>query len=165
MCVISGLLSACGNLGFFYGSGIIDQAQKMGVPAYLASNVVWALLTAFLFICNAGYALLLLRRNRTGGNFRRKGTGRNFVYGMLMGVLWMVGFALYGSGARALGPLGPSLGWAILMSTIVLTANLLGIASGEWRGAPASSRPRLVSGLVLLTAAIAGLGYANRAGH
>jgi L-rhamnose-H+ transport protein len=159
ICVVSGLLSACGNLGFAYGQPIIDRAQAAGVPAYLASNVVWALLTAVLFLCNAGYATLLLIRNRTASRFARN--GRYFLFGGLMGVLWMGGFLFYGAGARRLGELGPSLGWAILMSAMVLTANLLGAATGEWKGAPPAASRRLVCGVGLLILAIALLGYAN----
>jgi len=68
---------------------------------------------------------------------------------------------LYGVGARRMGALGVSLGWAILMSTMVLVANLLGLLSGEWQGAPPGSRRRLFQGLGLLLIAIAALGYAN----
>ena len=160
ICVVSGLLSACGNLGFAFGQPIIDRAQAAGVPSYLASNVVWALLTAELFVCNAGYSTVLLIRNRTAVKFGSH--GRYLLFGALMGVLWIGGFLFYGAGARKLGDLGPSLGWAILMSVMVLTANLLGIATGEWRGAPSAALRRLGAGVGLLVLAIALLGYANR---
>jgi len=162
VCVISGILSACGNLGFVYGRDIADRAESSGVPSYLAPNLIWALLTLALFVCNAGYSVLLLRRRGSAVNFTRPGTRAYFLFGMLMGVLWMAGFVLYGFGARQLGELGPSLGWAILMSVMVLAANLLGIATGEWRGAPRSAGRRLAAGLALLIVAIAGLGYANQ---
>jgi L-rhamnose-H+ transport protein len=161
ICVISGLLSACGNLGFAFGQPVIDSAQAAGVPSYLASNVVWALLTAALFICNAAYAILLLLRNRTAANFRLPGTGQYFFFGFLMGAMWMGGFVFYGAGARRLGELGPSLGWAILMSSMVLTANILGIVTGEWKSAPSSATRVLTAGLGLLFIAIVGLGYSN----
>lgn len=161
ICVISGLLSACGNLGFVIGRTIIDKAQSFGVPDYLAPNLVWALTTLALFVCNIGYAGFLLRKNRSGSNFAKTGTAPNFFYGTLVGVLWMGGFFFYGIGARRLGALGPSLGWAILMSTMVLVANVLGIATGEWHGAPPGARGRLGKGLLLLVFAITGLGYAN----
>jgi hypothetical protein len=82
---------------------------------------------------------------------------------MLMGVMWMAGIALYGAGARKLGPLGASLGWGILMSSMVLVANVFGLATGEWTSAPAASKRQLGYGVLLLVLAIAGLGYANAA--
>ncbi len=161
VCVVSGILSACGNIGFVYGAGIVAAAQHAGVPAYLAPNVVWALLTVALFFANAGYAILLLRRKGTTARFRASGSGRCFLLGGLMGALWMTGFVLYGAGARQLGSLGPSLGWAIMMSAMVLAANVLGLATGEWAEAPDASRRQLRTGILLLTMAIAGLAAAS----
>lgn len=48
------------------------------------------------------------------------------------------------------------------MSTMVLVANAQGIATGEWKDAPAGAKQRLFAGLGVLLLAIAGLGYANR---
>jgi L-rhamnose-H+ transport protein len=161
ICILSGLLSACGNLGFAFGEAIYRRAAGPGVPAHLAPNALWPLLTPPLFLCNAGYALFLLRRDGTGRNYRDARSGRNVVFAVLMGVMWMAGMALYGIGANRLGRLGPSLGWSILMSSMVLVANALGVLTGEWRGAPARARLQLAAGLALLLAAITGLGYAN----
>jgi L-rhamnose-H+ transport protein len=161
LCVVSGLLSSCGNLGFVFGAEIIARAQALGAPQHLAPNAVWALMTLALFVANAGYAALLLRRNRTSNLFASPNAGRYTLYGALMGVMWMGGFVFYGPGARALGDLGPSLGWALLMSTMVMAANLLGLLTGEWTGAPAAARRTLAAGLAILLAAIVGLGYSN----
>jgi L-rhamnose-H+ transport protein len=161
ICVLSGLLSACGNLGFAFGAVIYRSAAGPGVPAHLAPNALWPLLTPPLFLCNAGYALYLLRRNRTGRNYLNARSARNGLSAVLMGVLWMAGMALYGIGAHRLGHLGSSLGWAILMSSMVLVANALGVLTREWRPAPSQAKRQLAAGLVLLLVAIAGLGYAN----
>jgi L-rhamnose-H+ transport protein len=127
----------------------------------MASNALWTLLTLPLFLCNAGYAIYLLRKNGTSSNYSGKCAG-NLVLGASMGLLWMAGFALYGAGARKLGDLGPSLGWPIMMSTMVLTANISGLLTREWEGAPHSSKRQLAFGVLLLLVAIAGLGYTNR---
>ncbi len=161
ICIASGVLSACGNLGFVFGAGVAARAQSLGAPSASAGNAVWSLLAIPLFVCNAGYAALLLARNRTIRCYRLPGSGRNFASGLLMGALWMAGMSLYGAGARRMGSMGTSLGWAILMSSMVLVANLLGVAAGEWTGAPAGSRRQLSAGLGLLLAAIALLGYTN----
>lgn len=161
LCVFSGLLSSFGNLGFVFGSEIIEKAQALGAPAHMAPNALWALMTSILFLCNAGFAILLMRRNGTGALLRKPGTGAYYIYGALMGMMWMGGFVFYGPGARALGDLGPSLGWAMLMSTMVMAANLLGLATGEWAGAPGAAKRRLAMGMAVLLAAIVGLGYSN----
>jgi L-rhamnose-H+ transport protein len=162
--IASGLLSACGNLGFAFGSEITERAEQLGVPEALAPNALWTLLTLPLFLCNAVYALLLLRKNDSSARFSEPAAGRNFALGAAMGLLWMSGFALYGAGARKLGDLGPSLGWAILMSTMVLAANLSGLLTGEWNPAPPQSKRQLALGVLLLLVAIAGRGYTNAVG-
>jgi L-rhamnose-H+ transport protein len=78
-----------------------------------------------------------------------------------MGILWMAGFGLYGVGATKLGTLGPSLGFALLMSSMIITANAEGVLTGEWRSAPAQAKRRLAGGILLLILAMAGLGYTN----
>jgi L-rhamnose-H+ transport protein len=115
ICIVSGLLSSCGNLGFAFGGAITERAQLLGVPAPTAPNVLWTLLTFPLFLCNTGFALYLLRRRGSAVKYVVDMT-RNSTLAAMMGVMWMAGIALYGVGARYLGPLGPSLGWAMLMA-------------------------------------------------
>jgi L-rhamnose-H+ transport protein len=158
----STLLSSCGNLGFAFGVEITRRAKQPGTPETLAPNALWTLLALPLFLCNAGYATFLLRKNGSSPNFSGKGAGRNCALGAMMGLLWMSGFALYGAGARRLGELGPSLGWAILMATMVLAAETSGLLTGEWDAAPRPSKRQLAPGVLVLLVAILALGYTNR---
>lgn len=161
LAIASGLLSSCGNLGFAFGDEIRRLAEAHGAQQAMASNALWTLLTLPLFICNGGYAIYLLRKNRTWSNYSAAARRSNFALGASMGLLWMAGFALYGAGARKLGDLGPSLGWAIVMSMMVLAGNLSGLLTREWDAAPRSSKRQLALGVGLLLAAIALLGYTN----
>ncbi len=160
----SGLLSSCGNLGFAFGGEISRRAQQLGAAEALAPNAIWALLAFPLFLLNGGYALSLLRRHRTLERFQAAGSRRRWVLAFAMGLMWMLGMALYGAGARALGRLGPSFGWAMLMCSMVVVSNALGLLTGEWSAAPGRSRRRLRTGIALLLAAICLLGYANHLG-
>ena len=71
-----------------------------------------------------------------------------------MGAMWLAGMVLYGMGANSLGSIGSSIGWALVMSLMVVTANLWGLSTGEWRGV--GRKPLLVmnAGLVMLVAAM-----------
>jgi L-rhamnose-H+ transport protein len=162
LCIGSGLLSSCGNLGFVFGSDVASLAQRLGTPSHLAGNAVWTLLAIPLFLCNAGYSAVLLIRNRTVTCYSAPGSGLKGSLALSMGAMWMAGMSLYGIGSRSMGPLGASVGWAVLMSSMVLTANVLGMSSGEWAGAPPRSRRLLIAGLALLLIAIAALGYTNQ---
>lgn len=80
---------------------------------------------------------------------------------MLMGVMWMAGTGLYGAGTTKLGKLGRSPGLGHPDVRMVLVANLPGILTGEWRGAPSAVSRKLAMGVSLLVLAIAGLARAN----
>jgi L-rhamnose-H+ transport protein len=164
ICVASGLLSSCGNLGFAFGAEISQRAQELGAGEAVAPNAIWTLLAFPLFLMNGGYSFYLLRRNGTLERYRAAGSSRRIALAVSMGLMWMLGMALYGAGARTLGHLGPSFGWAILMCAMVLVSNALGMLTGEWTAAPAASRRRLRNGIAVLVLAICVLGYANHLG-
>ncbi len=160
ICIASGLLSACGNFGFTFGADIAQRARALGAADEYAGNAVWSLMMVPMFLCNAAYTTRLLKRNHTSSQFKTS-PGWNTFLGLIMGVTWFAGMAIYGTGARKLGDLGTSLGWALLVSSMVLVANALGILTGEWASAPRRSRWQLAAGLGVLLLAIAVLGYAN----
>lgn len=160
-CILSGILSSCGNFGFAFGSEISAWAIKYGTPQNYAANPLWAVITLPLFVCNVGYCLYLLVRNRTLGRFLCRDTRHYYLGTIGMGVLWMGGMALYGAGAYKLGRLGPSIGWGILMSSIVIVANLWGLLTGEWVGSGRKPVHIMYAGVVVLLAAIVIIGLSN----
>ncbi len=162
LCIVSGLLSSCGNIGFVLGKPIIDLAVARGVSPDFAPNLIWSLLTVSLFLCNAGFAGYKLLKEGSLSLYKTPGAGRNLTLGISMGVLWMLGFVFYGAGTRQLGNMGPSFGWSVLMGSMVMAANILGILTGEWRDAPDGALKRLWLGVSLLCMAVLGLGFANR---
>jgi len=159
LCILSGILSSCGNLGFAFGSALRVSALSHGAREQYASNLLWAVLTVPLFLCNATYCFYLLFRRKTLGNFGLPGTTHGYSLVSLMGVLWLGGMVLYGLGADQLGSLGPSLGWSILVSSIVLVANAWGIWTGEWEGSGRKPMRIMIVGLAFLVVAIFTIGY------
>jgi hypothetical protein len=81
-----------------------------------------------------------------------------------MGVLWMGGMTAYGAGALALGRLGPSMGWILFMSSMIIVANVLGAATGEWKGASARSLKLMATGVAVLILAIVVVGAGGNQG-
>jgi L-rhamnose-H+ transport protein len=162
ICIASGLLSSCGNLGFAFGSEVVRRAIEKGAPEPMAGNALWALITAPLFISNAGYCSWLLKKHRTAHLLFESGTRYNWILGALMGFLWIAGFVCYAPGTRRLGSLGTSVGWAIMMSAMVITANLWGFLTGEWKAASRRARRLLVGGVAILILAMGVIGYANQ---
>jgi L-rhamnose-H+ transport protein len=162
ICIASGLLSSCGNLAFTFGAEFARRTIDQGAPESMAGNFLLAPLTLPIFLCNAVYCVSLIRANKTAGLFLAKGTRHYWGLAALMGFMWLVGFALYAPGTRRLGTLGTSVGWAVMMSTMVITANILGCVTGEWKGANRKAYILAVTGVVVQMVAIAVVGYSNQ---
>jgi len=162
ICIASGFLSASANLGFTFGSEYQRRAIEQGAAESMAGNALWAPLTLPLFICSAGYCVWLMKKKKTGGLLVLPGTSHYWALAALMGLMWIGGFVVYAPGARLLGSLGTSVGWAVMMSTMVITANVLGFVTGEWKGASRKAFGLAVAGVAFLILAIGVVGYANR---
>jgi L-rhamnose-H+ transport protein len=73
--------------------------------------------------------------------------------------MWLFGFFLYGIGVTGLGELGTAVGWPVLMTTMVLVANLWGVLTGEWKNADKRAFRYLGLGLVLMVTALIVMGW------
>jgi L-rhamnose-H+ transport protein len=152
------------NFSFVFGSELQDKALSSGTSATMASNAIWPLTLTAGFLVNAGYSIYLLRRNSTWKVFASPGRTGGYWFGAaLIGLGCFASFIVYGMGATALGSLGGILGWPLFMSMSLITSNLLGIASGEWSGAPRSAWWYSAVGSFSLIFAIAVISYGG--GH
>ena len=65
---------------------------------------------------------------------------------ILYGILFFIPSPLIGIGMVLLGTAGGPVGWGLIQGTLILGGQLLGFASGEWRGVAgkpeAKSMPR-----------------------
>lgn len=159
--VLCGLMAPMLNFAFAFGQGIAQEAVRQGASPQVAGYAVWPIALLGGLIPNAAYSCWLLSRNRTWNHFR--GAWRPDVwFGCLMGVLWMGAFAVYGVSSVYLGTLGTSVGWALFQIFMIMTANLSGVLTGEWKSAPATAKRGLWAGLVLLAAATTMIAAGNR---
>ncbi len=157
---ICGLLAPMLNYSFAFGQDIAKAAIERGASAQNAGYAVWPVSLAGGLVPNALYSLWLLNRNGTWGKFRPAMPDLKFP--AAMGILWMGAFATYGVASVYLGPLGTSAGWALMQIFMILTANVSGLLTGEWRGTP----PRVLRvfglGLSLLALATVIISLGNR---
>jgi L-rhamnose-H+ transport protein len=161
MCVISGVLSACANLGFTFTSQVGANAQKLGASPVISGLGSWML------VFWGGFAATLLW---FGGLQLHRGTWRNnfgvgalhdFGLAIWMGVLWFLAMIPYGMGAYYLGKLGTSVGWAVSIAASLIVANTLGFFTGEWKAASSRSRNVLFAALAVLIASMVLLAKGN----
>jgi L-rhamnose-H+ transport protein len=161
VCIASGVLSACANLGFAFSSRVGEEAQRLGVsPVFstLASwmPVFWGAAVSLL----VWFGGLQIKRGTWRKNFGPQ-AGHDWLMGILMGVIWFVATVPYGMGAYYLGRLGTSVGWAVYMAFTLLVANVFGFMTREWTGAPRRALGTLYGGLAVLIAAIVALAIGN----
>ena len=125
-----------------------------------ASNANWAVIVLGGFCVQFAYCFYKLCANGTWHLFFKGSTTtiiRNWFLGILMGMLWFGGNVMYTLGASKMGPLGTIAGWPMLMVCMVLSANMVALVTGEWKGTTSKSTNKLITGLVILViAAIVG---------
>jgi L-rhamnose-H+ transport protein len=154
-CILSGIFSAMLNFSFVFAKELQQLSLSAGASPTMAANVIWALSLSAGFVANAGYCGYLLATNRSWPLFAAHDVARGYwLGGIVMGLIWFSGIAVYGMGAAMLGALGGILGWPLFMTMIIITGNLWGAVTGEWAGASRRSYLYSWAGIVLLLLAI-----------
>jgi L-rhamnose-H+ transport protein len=152
ICLLSGVLSACFNIGFAVTTDLTAAAQRAGAGALGASFTVWAPIMGAGFLPNLVYCSYLFRRNGSFGLMRSH--RRNWAHAAVMACLWILSVGFYSEGSHLMGSRGATVGWPILVSSSVLGANALGLFTAEWKEMGWSVRGYLYAGLAVLLAAV-----------
>jgi L-rhamnose-H+ transport protein len=160
LAILCGVMAPMLNFSFAFGQEIAHHAVLLGNTELHAAYAVWPVGLAGGFLPNIAYSLYLLRRNRSWSRFKLDSP--DLLLAVLMGILWMGAFALYGMSSSYLGTLGTSIGWGLFQIFMIMTATLSGVVTGEWKGAPTSSRQLLTCGLACLAVATSLLAMGNR---
>jgi len=160
-CIAAGLLSALVNFALIFGDPIAQAAKSRGVPDAASTNAIWAIVFAANYLVNVVYCVYLMRRRETFGKFSIQATGHYWLLAVAMGLLWAGGIVIYGLGAVMEGSYGPVFAFPMMLIVSILTANMVGVFLGEWRGAAKSAKHTMQLGVSVMMIAIVALGYAN----
>ncbi|MGO9094639.1 MAG: L-rhamnose/proton symporter RhaT [Bryobacteraceae bacterium] len=159
ICIGSGIASPMMNFAFTFGKPIQAEAARLGVQPGAASITVLAVAVGAGFVVNAAYTAYLLKKNKSWSRGAAADRGRNLACVAAMGSMWLFGFFLYGIGTTSLGKLGTAVGWPVLMTTMVLVANVWGLVTGEWKNADRRAFRYLGAGLALMVTALVLMGW------
>ncbi len=162
ICIFSGIFSCMLNLAFSFSKPITQTALLAGANAGGAQYFFWMVALVGGFIANAIYTLFLLGRNRTWKNFTLPKSGRVFLIGLGMALLWYGGVVFYGRGAGLMGEIGTVVGWPIFMATMIIFSGIWGFVTGEWKGSSSQARWYMLAGLIVLVIASGVSGVANQ---
>ncbi len=152
LAILCGLCASLMNFGVAFGTPLVEVARSFGTNELNAINAVWLPLLLAGAVPNVVYCAWLLKRNRSGSKYRVRRS--YWALAAIMAVLWFGSTLLYGLAAGQLGTWGPVLGWPLFMSLIVITANMLGMLTGEWKDCGAPSIRIQWTGVTVLVLAI-----------
>jgi len=158
--ITSGVLSALLNVGFVNAIPVAKSAETMGAIVRNSSLAAWVVVLLGAFIMNAGYAIILLFKNKSWTSFGVKNSFNAYKWAILTGLFWFGALGVYGQGATLMGDIGPVIGWPILLGLALIISNIWAVRAGEWKGATGPLKIMIVSVVVLIIACII-LGYSN----
>jgi L-rhamnose-H+ transport protein len=166
--IFSGLMSSAMSFGLQGGSEI----QKLALTTAPATSAIWAgmpvLVVVLLggFIVNAGWCIVLNIKNRTAGDYVAKGVPvvPNLVFAGAAGAIWCSQFICFKTGEPQMGPTF-YIGWAVLMASMILFSQVLGLMLGEWKGTSKKTMGLLAAGLALLIVSAVVAGYGGYLGQ
>jgi L-rhamnose-H+ transport protein len=164
-CIAAGLLSALVNFALIFGAPIAKPAIMHGLDPATANNAIWALVFTASYLVNFGCCIFKGARERTLQKFLLDSNPLYWGSAGIMGILWAGGLVVYGRGASMGGTLGPIFGFPIMLIVSILTGNVAGALSGEWRSVSSAARNTMVCGVSVMVLAILTLGYANYVTH
>jgi len=167
-CLISGVLSACANLGYEFGEPLEQKYGAMAAAGELQQTEpynftlirwmpMWWGGMAALFVCMGGAMI----RDGSWRNYSKAGTARDLFVASSMGVVHFLAQYPYGVGEYFLGELGTTVGWAVNIGMALIVAAGIGFLCGEWKGASKSSVKTILTGIFVLLGAIVLLGFAK----
>jgi hypothetical protein len=149
MVVISGILSAGWGFAFAYSQGpILEILNKHRVADFPSKIIVWAFVLIGATLINIIYPAYLLTVSKTWNIITKN--GREIILSISYGLLFFIPSILLGKGMLLLGILGASVGWGIAQGSIILGGQLLGFASGEWRGVAGKPRHYIYTAIAVL---------------
>lgn len=158
--IVSGVLSALLNVGFVNAQPVAEAAQADGVIVRNSSLAAWVVVLLGAYIMNAGYAIILLIRNKSWSSFAVPVSKKAYLWSIGAGLLWFAALGVYGQGATLMGRMGPVIGWPILLGLSLIVSNIWAYMNKEWQDAKKPFSWLLV-GLAVLIIATMILAYAN----
>jgi L-rhamnose-H+ transport protein len=158
--ILCGVMAPMVNFSLAFGQEIAAEAIRRGTTPTNAAYAVWPVALAGGLVPSLVYSVYLLCRNHTWTCFQP--FLPDFWCAALMGILWMGAIAVYGTATVFLGVLGTSVGWGLFQIFMIMTANVSGVITGEWKGATGQARGLLRFGLGLLAAATVLMALGNR---
>jgi L-rhamnose-H+ transport protein len=158
---VSGILSACFNYGIEAGKPMAAVAVELGANPLFQNNVIFVVLLWGGLSTNLFWCLVLNTRNKTFGDYRKKGAplANNYFFAALAGTIWFFQFFFYGMGESKLGNGASS--WILHMAFIIIISSLWGIVLKEWKGVSKKTFGTILLGVATIMLSVLLVGWGN----
>lgn len=158
--ILAAILSSMLNLAFHFGTPITIAAKQKfpNFSQFQINQILWNIILIAGFIPFLIYCTFRTLKNKSFGNFSGQLSLSNWVYAILMGIIWFSCIVLYGLGLDRIPEISGSFGWVILMTVTVVVGNIWGMITGEWKGYTLKSKVIRVFGIFILLSNIVFIG-------
>ena len=170
--VISGVCSACMNLGLQSGgtieSAALAAARNARLVAADATSFAWQGMPVIMvvawggFLVQAAWVVQQHVKNRTFGDYFFHGAiVRNWILAALVGVIWVFQFVFQKAGEPLVGDLR-YISFAVMMASTIFFSTIVGVMTGEWKGTSVKTRVMLAIGSLVIVGSFAVIQFASK---
>ena len=155
--LVSGVCSACMNLGLQSGGGIEAAAYAAAVKAGVVAEGApfpWQGMPVMLVVLLGGFvvsAAWCLQQNYVHRTFRdyTRPSVRNVLLCAAIGVIWVLQFVCTKAGEPLMGDL-KYISFAVMMASTIFFSTIVGVVTGEWNGTSLRTKTMLALGTMVL---------------
>lgn len=130
---VCGILSAALAIGFDNTVKIGELAILEGALERNSALARWVVVLAGAYLMNAGYALILLIKNKSYNSFTISGASHAVKWSIIAGLLWFAALGTYGQGVALMGEIGTMICWPVMLGLSLIVSNIAAWIAGEWK--------------------------------
>ena len=151
---VCGILSAMLAVGFDNTVEIGKIAQQAGALERNTALARWVIVLAGAYLMNAGYALILLVKNKSFGSFKTPGMFKALKWALIAGLLWFAALGTYGQGVALMGNIGTMICWPTMLGLSLIVSNVAALITGEWTGMKGPLKLMFIGVAVIILATV-----------
>lgn len=135
--------------------GVEASLKALKVTGIQSGCISWTIMYITAWIPFGLYFLILSLKRRTLKTIFTKGTGKYWLYIVIMGICYFEALVIFSKASLLIGgSMAPTVAWPLFMIFIILTVNFWGYIQGEWKNASKSAFNVLRTSIVLLIMAV-----------
>jgi len=162
------LWAGIANAMFYFTFEFQQSMKALAIEQFHVPSHSWGFLNTLPFFLGMFTINVLLtgakiiKDGSIGNYWSSPNLTREYSLALGIGVIWYLSQGIGYTAAQAmLGPLGVPVGGGLFMGTIIISSNLLGLYTGEWKHVPASTTRKLHVALIMLVAAVEVIALGN----